>query len=195
MKEIYKQILEKALPLYEKGREGDVEHIKWLYKIVPKFADKYEIDFDILIPVVILHDIGYSKVSKGSNPMNLDTRKLHMEEGAKIASEILEGLKYPKNKIAEIKRLVSKHDNWAFGDNYADEPVLRLFNNFDMLWVLTKEGFIFYQEILGKSSIDTYHQIEKDVEVEHKEGRKWFNQKIEEFYKQLMKEHKEGFYV
>lgn len=39
MKKIYRKILEKALPYYEKGREGDAEHIKWLSKTVPKFVD------------------------------------------------------------------------------------------------------------------------------------------------------------
>ena len=82
------------------------------------------IDFDILMPVVLLHDVGYSKVPKGSNPFNLKIRKLHSEEGAKIAEEILKEFDYERNKIKEIKRLILKHDNWAFGDDFNDEPVL-----------------------------------------------------------------------
>lgn len=45
--------------------------------------DGSEIDFELLIPVVLLHGVGYSKVPKGSNPFNLDIRKLHSEEGRK----------------------------------------------------------------------------------------------------------------
>jgi len=63
MKEIYKNILEKALPLYKQGREGDVEHIKWLSEVITKYVDESEADYDILIPVVLLHDVGYSKVT------------------------------------------------------------------------------------------------------------------------------------
>lgn len=42
MKKIYQKILEKALPYYNKGREGDIEHIKWLFKTIlaSKSAEK-----------------------------------------------------------------------------------------------------------------------------------------------------------
>ena len=140
MKIIYKKILEKALPYYEKGRKGDVEHVKWLFNTIPKFVDE-TMDIETLIPVVLLHDVGYSKVQKGSNPFDLNIRKLHSEEGAKIAVKILEELKYPKEKISEIKRLILKHDNWAFGDSFTDEPLLLFFQNFDFMWIASKEGF------------------------------------------------------
>ena len=68
MKEIYKKILEKALPYYEKGRQGDVEHVKWLVEVIPKFISDKDVDMDILIAVAILHDVGYAKVKKGSDP-------------------------------------------------------------------------------------------------------------------------------
>jgi HD superfamily phosphodiesterase len=139
MKEVHQRILETALPLYEKGREGDVEHIKWLAKVISEYVDESEVDFDILIPVVLLHDVGYSKVPKGSNPYDLDIRKVHSEEGAKIAEEILKELNYPNDKIKEIKRLILKHDNWALGDDFADEPILRIFNNFDFMWMTSKK--------------------------------------------------------
>ena len=70
MKEIYKKILGKAIPIYEKGREGDAEHIKWLLESITSYVDETEVDYDILIPVVLLHDAGYSKVFKGSNPFD-----------------------------------------------------------------------------------------------------------------------------
>ncbi len=191
MKEIYKVILEKALPYYEKGRDGDVGHVKWLFETVPIFVDESEVDFDILVPVVILHDVGYSRVPKGSNPLNLDIRKLHSEEGAKIAEDILNTLDYPQDKSNEIKRLILKHDNWAFGDSFADEPVLRIFNNFDFMWVASEKGFPFYQKIRGMSPKETYAQIERDQAKNVEDGREWFNKEIEEFYTQLMKKRKQ----
>ncbi|RLJ09253.1 MAG: hypothetical protein DRP13_00575 [Candidatus Aenigmatarchaeota archaeon] len=192
MKEIYKKILEKALPLYEKGREGDVEHIKWLVEVITKYVDESEVDYDILIPVVLLHDVGYSKVPKGSNPFDLDIRKFHSEEGAKIAEEILEELNYPKDKINEIKRLILKHDNWAFGDDFADEPVLRIFTNFDFMWMASEKGFDIVRKFMKKEPKEFYEQIKEFQRKNEEEGRKWFNNKIEEFYNQLMKERKEG---
>ena len=187
MKIIYKKILEKALPYYEKGRKGDVKHVKWLFNTIPKFVDE-TMDIEILIPVVLLHDVGYSKVPKGSNPFDLHIRKLHSEEGAKIAEEILEELKYPKEKISEIKRLILKHDNWAFGDSFADEPLLLLFQNFDFMWMASKEGFEMCRG--SKNPKEFYKQIEKFQEKNVERGIKWYNKKIEDFYNKLMKERK-----
>lgn len=192
MKEIYKKILQKALPLYEKGREGDVEHIKWLSEVITKYVGESEVDYDILIPVVLLHDVGYSKVPKGSNPFNLDIRKLHCKEGAKIAEKILLDLNYPKDKIYEITKLILKHDNWAFGDTFEDEPVLAAFNNFDFIWMASEEGFDIVRKFMDKEPKEFYEQIEKFQEANIKRGTKWFNKKIEEFYYQLMKERKKG---
>jgi len=188
MKEVYKKILEKALPYYEAGRQGDAEHVRWLVETVPKFVDESEVDFDILIPVVILHDVGYAKVPQGSDPFNLDIRKLHSEEGAKIAEQILEEVDYPKDKIKEIKRLTLKHDNWAFGDSFEDEPVLRIFNNFDFTWMASKEGFDTVRKFMKQKPKQFYEQIQKFQEENEEQGRKWFNKKISDFYNRLMKE-------
>lgn len=187
MKIIYKKILEKALPYYEKGRKGDVEHVKWLFNTIPKFVDE-TMDIETLIPVVLLHDVGYSKVQKGSNPFDLNIRKLHSEEGAKIAVKILEELKYPKEKISEIKRLILKHDNWAFGDSFTDEPLLLFFQNFDFMWMASKEGF----EMCGgsKDAKEFYKRIEKFQEKNIERGIKWYNKKVKDFYNKLMRERK-----
>lgn len=189
-KHIYKKILEKAIPFYEKGREGDVEHIKWLSQVITKYIDESEVDYDILIPVVLLHDVGYSKVPKGSNPFDLDIRKFHSEEGAKIAEEILEELDYPKDKINEIKRLILKHDNWTFGDDFADEPVLRIFNNFDFMWMVSEKGFDIVRKFMNKEPKEFYEQIQEFQKANVKRGTKWYSKKVENHYRQLMKERK-----
>ena len=190
MKKVYGEILQKALPYYEQGRKGDVEHVKWLFEIVTKYVDESEIDFDVLMPVVILHDVGYSKVPKGSDPFNLDIRKLHSEAGAKIAEQILMEVDYPEGKVAEVKRLILKHDNWAFGDSFADEPVLRIFNNFDFMWMASKKGFDIVRKFMKQEPKEFYEQIQKFQAENEEQGRKWFNKKINDIYKKLMKERK-----
>lgn len=190
MKEIYKKILEKALPLYKKGREGDVEHIKWLSEVIIKYVDKSEVDYDILVPLVLLHDVGYSKVPEGSSSFDLDVRKLHSEEGVKIAGEILNELNYPTEKINEVKRLILKHDNWAFGDSFADEPILLAFQNFDFMWMVSKKGYEIARKMMNKSPDEFYNQIEVFQKANADRGTKWFNEKIEKFYNQLIQERK-----
>jgi len=192
MKNIYIKILEKALPMYKKAREGDVEHIKWLSKVITKYVNESEVDYEILIPVVLLHDVGYSKVPKDSNPFKLDIRKLHSEEGAKIAEEILKKLDYPRKKINEIRRLILKHDNWAFGDSFADEPVLKIFNNFDFMWMASEKGFNIVRKFMKKEPKEFYKQIQEFQRKNEEEGRKWFNKEIEEFYNHLMKKRGEN---
>jgi len=190
LKKIYSSILEQAIPFYEKGRERDVAHVKWLFKTIPKYVRPDELDYDILMPVAILHDVGYSAVPKGASPLNLDIRKLHSEEGAKIAGKILSKLDYSKEKIPEIEKLVLKHDNWAFGDSFRDEPILSAFNNFDFLWVLSPDGFKSYQQILEKDAPNTIMRIEEDQKANLDRGMKWFNDRIEKFYNQLLSERK-----
>lgn len=187
-KAVYKKILEKALLYYQKAREGDVEHINWLYKIVPRFVDQSKVDLDLLIPLVILHDVGYAKVKKGANPYNLDVRKLHSEEGAKIAGQILEELNFPKEKTEEVKRLILKHDNWAFGDSFSDEPILKIFTNFDFLWMASEKGFNIVRKFLNQTPREFFKQIRLFCRKNEKEGRDWFDKKIEKYYHRLMKE-------
>ena len=186
MQKIYQKILKKAIPYYKKGRFGDVKHIKWLVRTIPKLVDESEIDFDILLPVAILHDVGYCKVKKRANPFDLDIRKLHSKEGSKIAEKILKELNYDKNKIKEIKRLILKHDNWAFGDNFKDEPILLLFQNFDFMWMASKEGFNIVRKFMKMDKERFYYQIK---EFQKRDIKKWFNKKIEKYYKELMKKH------
>jgi hypothetical protein len=191
MEKIYQEILNKAIPFYKKGREGDIEHVHWLFEIITKYISESDVDYELLIPVVILHDVGYSKVPKGANPYDLDIRKLHSEEGAKIAEHILEELKYPKEKIKEIKRLILKHDNWAFGDSFKDEPILRIFNNFDFMWIASEQGFEKIRKLTKKTPSEFYKKIKQFQKDNEKCGREWFNKKIEDLYLQLMNERKE----
>ena len=192
MKNIYKKILEESISFYKKGREGDVEHIKWLSEVITRYVDESEVDYEILIPVVLLHDVGYAKVPKGSDPYNLNIRKLHSEEGAKIAKKILEKLNYPKERIEEIKRLILKHDNWAFGDDFADEPILRIFSNFDFMWMASEKGFDIVRKLMKKEPKEFYEQIKKFQEANVERGAKWYNKKIEKFYNKLMRKQKKN---
>lgn len=186
-KAVYQKTLEKALPYYQKGRDGDIEHVRWLYKIVPKFIDQSKVDFDILMPVIILHDVGYAKVKRGINPYRLDVRKLHSKEGAKIAGQILEELNFPKEKTEEVKRLILKHDDWAFGDSFSDEPILKIFTNFDFLWMASEKGFNIVRKFLNQTPREFYKQIQLFCRKNKKEKRNWVDKRIEKYYHRLMK--------
>jgi hypothetical protein len=153
MKDVYKKIWRLAKPHYEKGRPMDIEHIRWIMKDALIVCEKENIDDSLLLPLVILHDVGYSRVAK-ENYFKMDVRKkAHMKEGAKIAKEILEKINYPKDKIKKICYYISVHDNWALEDHkiFKKDPILGIFNDLDFMWSVTLIGFKLVQKSLGKT--------------------------------------------
>ena len=90
MEKKFLNIWELAQPYYEKGRIFDIPHIKWLMPHALELAIIENLDPSILVPIAILHDVGYSRIdNKNPNIKGLDTKRKHMEEGARIAEQIL----------------------------------------------------------------------------------------------------------
>jgi len=141
----------------------DIEHIKWMMKDALLVSHNDNIDESLLLPLVILHDVGYAEVPK-NNPFNLDLRKSHMEAGSKIAKKILHQLNYPKDKSEKIIYFISVHDNWAFGDNkvYDDNIVLAAFTDLDYLWMSTPKGFPALMKILNKTKKEMIKYLEQN---------------------------------
>lgn len=148
----YLQIWELARPYYERGRPMDVDHIEWMIGDALRLCEAENLDADYLLPLVILHDVGYANVPK-DNPFNLDLRRAHMAEGAVIAREILTRLGYPAKIIDVIAYYVSVHDNWALGDNgiYKKDKILGSFTDLDFIWMATPKGFPALMKILNKT--------------------------------------------
>ena len=182
-------ILEQAIPYYAKGRKGDIQHIRWLAETVPRFLADTNLDESIVMPVVLLHDVGYSAVTRDANPNELEIRRVHSEEGAKIAEQILRDMDYPKDKIREVKRLIHKHDDWAFGDTFDNEPALRFFNDFDFMWMASEEGFDIVRQFTNQEPAEFFDEIRK-FQKKKEEGRKWYNKEIKNHYEKLMQERK-----
>lgn len=134
----YVNLWKLAKPYYEKGRIYDVLHIEWMMAEAEKLLNKEkQLDSEILLPVVILHDTGYSKVGQ-SNPNVKDpnTKKMHMEEGAKISEKLLTQLEFDEKIVARVSSLISVHDNWVFGDNriFQEVPEMAAFNDLDFMY-------------------------------------------------------------
>lgn len=149
----YLQIWNLARPYYEKGRPMDIDHIEWMMNDATLLCDKESLDGDLLIPLVILHDVGYSAVPN-DKPFNLDLRRLHMSEGAKIAESILTKLGYNRDVVDKVSYFVSVHDNWALGDNeiFKKEKLLGSFNDLDFMWMVTPKGFPALMKMLNKTA-------------------------------------------
>jgi HD superfamily phosphodiesterase len=163
MNEVYQQIWNIAKPLYQMARPMDIDHIEWFIEIASMVCVEEGLDDSILLPFSILHDVGYSRIPDihDANYFGLDVRRAHMDEGGRIAIEILEQVKYPPEKIQKIAEYISVHDNWAFGelDLYLSDPVLSTFKDLDYLWTYTEKGSIAIQEKLGLSNAEMLERL------------------------------------
>ena len=152
MKELYVQLWQQAKSFYKKGRPMDIAHIEWMMDEAIDVCDQEKLDDTVLLPLVILHDVGYAKVD-ANNPFNLDIRKQHMIEGEKITRQLLENVQYPQEKITVISYYVSVHDNWALGDTgiYKNNHLLGTFTDLDFTWMASPKGFRALMNILHKN--------------------------------------------
>lgn len=160
MQQIYLDLWKLAKPYYEKGRVYDIPHIEWFMKEVERISKIENLDEKLLMPIAVLHDVGYS-VAGESNPniKSQESKKLHMAEGAKIAKEILTQLNYDSDLIEKIVYYISVHDNWVFGDDapYRECREMAVFNDLDFLWSQSSyEMFEHQSKSIGKKPQDMY---------------------------------------
>lgn len=138
MKAIYQQLWQLAKPYYEKGRQYDVPHIEWMMGHAVRIAKQEKVNEKLLLPICILHDVGYGVVTQEKNPgiKNQEIKKAHMIAGAKIADQLLREVRYDDTLREQIVHYISVHDNWVFGDSvpFHECKEMALFNDLDFLW-------------------------------------------------------------
>ena len=147
----------------------DIPHLEWMIPVAEEVCKKENIDDSLLLPLVILHDVGYAECPK-DNSFGLDMRKAHMKAGEKIAKQLLEKINYPKEKIEKISYYISVHDNWAFGEQnmYWQDKILGTFGDLDFIWVVTPKGFVHIKSLLNKNDKELieYAERKSDSNVE-----------------------------
>ena len=116
MKTIFQKIWQLAEP-YLDTRKNDI-HTKISTECAYRLLEREGGDQDIVIPAIILHDVGWKRVPEnlqlktfGQNTTYPELNRLHEIEGVKIAKEILENVHYDKDKVAEILKIIEGHDS------------------------------------------------------------------------------------
>jgi hypothetical protein len=117
MKTIYDAIYEKAKP-YFNTRQNDV-HVPIAYEFARRLVAFYpQADREIVFPAIILHDVGWKMVPEerqvnafGPDATDMESRRTHEVEGAKIAGRILASLGYDEEKTREIVTIIDGHDS------------------------------------------------------------------------------------
>jgi len=139
---IYDRIYNLAKP-YLDTRKNDI-HISISYMFARKLLEHYpEADEEIVLPAILLHDIGWKVISEekqscafGPKGKDMETLRLHEIEGAKIAGAILSLINYDELKIAEITAIIDGHDTRKETLSLNDALV----KDADKLWRFTPTG-------------------------------------------------------
>jgi putative nucleotidyltransferase with HDIG domain len=107
------RLKEQVFSILEKGRaDWDVPHTQAVVYWIKKLIEKEGGEERILIPAAYLHDIGYSKLKNLTDYASIkQVKEHHMEIGAEIAEDILEGFDFTEAEKDEIIHLILVHDN------------------------------------------------------------------------------------
>ena len=144
MEKIFQQIWDEALPYQDKRDDKGHAEITTAYTL--KLLETEKGDERIILPAIILHDIGWSQLPKKMLKRLTDSsapkaelrliRLAHQDAGVALAKKILTTVKYPKEYISEILEIISQHDTrQGFISN--NEGLVR---DADKLWRFSKTG-------------------------------------------------------
>lgn len=168
LKPLYQEIFEKAKPFLRTRK--NLIHTRMALRYALKLLQSGKGEEDIVIPAVLLHDVGWKALPKdlhlnafGPNPSNPELVKVHEREGATIARRLLRELHYPSKKIEEICKIIQGHDSRKKPLSMSD----RIVKEADKLWRYSKKGV----------AIDTERfRISPEVYLAYLEGKidQWF---------------------
>jgi HD superfamily phosphodiesterase len=141
IKPIYQKIFDSAKPFLRTRK--NLIHTQIALGYALKLLKSEEGDEEIVIPAIILHDVGWSVVPEhlhltafGPNPTNPKLTRIHEVEGAKIAKAILKKFNYPPRKIKEICQIIQGHDSRKRPLSWND----RIVKDSDKLWRYSRRG-------------------------------------------------------
>ncbi|MBA2287995.1 MAG: HD domain-containing protein [Ktedonobacteraceae bacterium] len=144
MPTIYDQIYAAAEP-YWQTRSNEI-HVPESYALAKALLLRYpEADETVVLPAILLHDIGYMSIPRetqmqglAGSPLGWDAAitRLHEIEGARLAGEILTSLNYDPAKIALISQIIDGHDSRKEALSLDDAIV----KDADKLWRFTLSG-------------------------------------------------------
>lgn len=145
MKESHTLIWNTALPYQDK--RDDAGHAFITLEYAKQLVDLESGNPDVVLPAIILHDTGWSQLSRDewmivflpttTAEEEMVVRLRHQEEGVKLARRILEEMDYPTVLTEEILEIIAEHDTrQEFISN--NEGLVR---DADKLWRFSKTGF------------------------------------------------------
>lgn len=109
-------------------RHNDV-HTRIALDFALRLLETGEGDRRVVLPAIILHDVGWVRVPEAILPMafgpgaDMSLARIHEEEGVKIAASILKEVGYDSSQVAEILQIIDGHDTRADAVSINDQVV------------------------------------------------------------------------
>lgn len=115
---------------------------------------------EVAVPAILLHDIGWhvvrpERVEGAFGPRSTDpaSNRLHEVQGARMACDVLDSLRYPSRLTQEICRIIDRHDSGVGAVNL-EEAIVK---DADKLWRVCRCGFPLALEHLHPSTSQEVH--------------------------------------
>jgi len=162
---VYERIFAEARPLLQ-TRHNEI-HTRVCYRFALRLLREEGGDADVVVPGVLLHDVGWSRVPEhlqltafGPRATNGELRDVHEREGAAMARGILTRLGYPEDKADLIAQIISRHDSRPDAETLEEQIV----KDADKLWRFSREGLAIDAERFGEVPAHWLSRIEGRLE-------------------------------
>jgi hypothetical protein len=161
------QIYKLAQPFWQ-TRSGEI-HMPEAFGFAKRLLGFYpDADPSIVLPAILLHDIGYARVPEETHHQGLagapkgwqpDITRLHEIEGAKMAHELLTSLGYDAAKIVQIVQIIDGHDSRLEALSLEDAIV----KDADKLWRYGVAGIGICRDWMNMSQHDFTNYVEAKI--------------------------------
>lgn len=154
--EFERELLELVMPRYTQGcRWYDPFHIPYSALFLINLCQKENLDRSVLLPALLLHDVGYSVLTAGKNEnaekvkigiVSVEDRAAHMKAGVQITAKLFAELR-KRGFISEtsvektVQDIVATHDNPYMGIPL-ETPLEEQHRDADRIWVVAFVSFV-----------------------------------------------------
>ena len=147
MADKYAELWERAKP-YLDTRDNETHTLVSLNFARRLLAHYPEADPDVVLPAVILHDLGWKMIPEdqhlqayGPKMKDADLRRTHEQESVRLARGILEAVDYDSARREEILAIIDGHDSRETALSLNDQ----LMKDSDKLWRFTRTAIEIYR--------------------------------------------------
>ncbi|MGB6127426.1 MAG: HD domain-containing protein [Psychrilyobacter sp.] len=126
-----------------KKRWFDPHHIIFSTNFALSLVEEENLD-RLIVTAIILHDSGYFAIADKKNWINSNSRIIHMQEGAALASKILYEQGFNSKEIEKVVGMIAVHDNPYIGIPITGSDRLGL-RDCDRAWVM--HSLSFYKDL------------------------------------------------